>query len=269
MKVSAKRIAKHVIKTARKPKVSSEEAEVKDVLEDMRKRLERKELDSTSMISNQLKSFEKEREEDVEQSQKKINDVYRLMNTINEKLNRLIEIKTERERRVKELEQKVRTKSDTGQQEILRMEDRLNNMELRFRKIRHQRRYSPAQLERIRRALYSFKRRIEEKKRGVSAEVEEPSEELLFPEMPSEPSEKIRHTMKFEIPAPKKSVPAEEIKPELPSLPSLGEMSKAVEGKEPEIPKVPEFELPPLPKPKKTFWQKLDIMLFGKPKRRF
>jgi len=277
MKISAKNFAKHVIKTAKKPKEmpSSQEPDVKDALDEMERRLERKEVDSTSMISNQIKGFEnelrileKEREEDIEENKNKINEVYKLMNNINEKLNKLIEIKTERERKVKELERKVRKKSDKNQQEILNMEDKLKNMELRYRKLKMQRKFSPEQLENIRKSIYSFKQKLEARRRGFAPDMEVADE--LFSEIPSKHGERsIRHTMKFEAPFPKRAVPAEEIKPELPSLPSLQEMPKAVEEKEPEIPKVPSLDLPPLPKPKRTFLKKLEIMLFGKPKKKF
>ena len=83
--------------------------------------------------------------------------------------------------------------------------------------------------------------------------------------MPSERKPFVRHTMKFEIPTPKKTVPAEEeIKPELPPLPPPPKYIEAL--KEGKIPSVP-LEL--VKKPKKTFGQKLRIVLFGKPKPKF
>ena len=262
---AAKHFAKQVIKTAqksKKPAVSKEN--VKVILKGMENRVERSELDNTSMIANQIKGFEnelktleKDKEHETGQNRRKIDEIYNLINAVNERVNKLVELKTERERKIKELEHKIKTESDTNQQEILRMEERLGETEQRYNKLKQQRKFSPTHLERIRRSIESFKRILAEKKTGAK----EPS---LFPEIPQ--PVKTRHTLKFEIPAPRRSIPAEEIKPELSALPPLGEMPAAAKEKEPEIPKVPKLSL--MPKQKKTFWQKLEIVIFGKPKVR-
>lgn len=199
-------------------------------------------------LEQELRISEKARQEEININKQRIEELYSELNHLRQ---RVYGVKTARQKRVEELERKIKEKADVGIQRIIRMERQLKEMEERYEKLKQSKKYSPSNLEVIKRAIESLKQKIEAKKKEMI-----PAEEFL-------PPSGIRHTMKFEMPAPKKGIPAEEIKPELPSIKEMPGKSFLKEAK---IPKVP-LEL--VKKPKRTFGQKLRIFFFGKPKPKF
>jgi len=200
---AAKLFARQVIKTAKKKKGIPKKAVFKkpvekgeDYITMLRTRIKR--------LEQELRMTQKARQDEININRQKIEALYSSLDNLKERINQLIEIKTSRQKKVEELEKKIKAKA----------------------------------------------------KRGI---------------YPAPPPVKpfVRHAMKFGMPAPKKPIPAEEeIKPELPSLPRVPEVFKEPRiTEEPEIPRV-RLPLPPKPR-KKTFSEKLKIVLFGKPKPKF
>jgi len=245
---TAKRFAKQIIRASKKKKI-------KHAPKKTAKRIKEKpkEEDHITFLQRRIKGLEQElrvseklRYEEINSNKQKIQGLYSELDHLRE---RVYGVKSSRQQRVEELERKVRARSNIELQKVLVMEEQLKTMQQRYEELKKKKKYSPASLRAIEMAIKSLQNKIDEKKQ----------------EAVSAPEPSARHIMKFEMPSPKKSVPAEEIKPELPSLPPIKEDSEEPLGESP-IPQVPE-EL--IKRPKRTFKQKLRIFFFGKPKPKF
>jgi hypothetical protein len=250
-KILAKHIAKGILRASekrRKPahykKHVRHEAEIKpgQMPEDYSAFLKNR----IQGLEHELRISERLRQEEVEINKKRIEELFFELDHLRK---RVFGIKTERQRRAEELERKIAERAKTTDvHKVMEMEHQLKELQEKYEELKKSEKYSKDSLEGIELTIESLKKKIEAKKKQA------------FPEaMPAG----IKHVIRFfEKPAPKRGIPAEEIRPELPSLPSAKEMAgRPLE--EGEIPAVP-WEL--VKKPKKPFGHKLRVFFLGKPK---
>ncbi|MBW2982209.1 hypothetical protein KY343_04990 [Candidatus Woesearchaeota archaeon] len=250
---TAKSFAKRIIKASKKRKKIVKKPSKKIAAPKREKKPEK--IDYMDFLRNRVQGLEHElriseelRQEEVDINKKRIEELYTELDHLRE---RVFGIKTKREKRVEELEEKIKERAKKAEiYKILEMEHQLKKMQEKYEQLKQSMKYPPASLEVTKMAIESLKQKIDAKKREMTSM--------------KIPLTGIRHTMKFEAPSPKTGIPAEEIRPELPSLPK--KMPGKPFMKEGRIPNVPP-EL--IKKPKRTFKQKLRIFFLGKPKPKF
>jgi len=247
-RTTAKHFAKRIIKASKKKKVKH--APPKKVMHKVEIKPPVEEENHTTFLQNKVSGLEQElriseklRQAEISNNTQKIEGLYSELDHLRQ---RVYGVKSTRQKRVEELERKIKARTNIELQKVLEMEQQLKRMQAKYEELKQKKKYPASSLSVTEMAIRSLKRRIDEKKK----------------EIVSAPEPSVRHIMRFEAPAPKKSVPAEEIKPELPSLPPLVEKP----GKPIEEMKIPQVPAELVKRPKRTFGQKIRIVLFGKPK---
>ena len=214
----AKQFAKQAIRTAvknkpiAKPGVSSETAKKITTL----KRLETRDKTLIIIMQNRIKEIEeelnkknRERVQEDEINEEKIETLTTEFNTFKDRIKQQgIEIQKPSEKRVEAIERVAKAKA--AYIETMKLEDKLKKMEARYENLKSQRKYSEESLEVIKLAIEALRDKISIKKFDLEKqkEIEEAA-----------PRPIVRHTVKFGMPVPKKSVPVEESKIKLPPLP--------------------------------------------------
>jgi chromosome segregation ATPase len=242
----AKQLAKQAIRKAQgSPAAKKAPSETAKKITELKK-LETRDKTHIIILQNRVKELKeeldkknRERKKEDEINEERIDTLTTELDTLKRIIKEKgVELETPSEKRIEKIEKVAKAK--TAYMEITKLEDKLEKMEKKYENLKAQRKFSEDGLEVIKLSIEKLREMIEVKKFDLEKEKD----------LESAPKPFVRHTIKFEAPAPRKSIPAEE-EIKLPPLPE--EMPEKPSLKEPEMPELP----PGFKKPKRTFWQKL------------
>ncbi len=129
-----------------------------------------KKVGKSKIYKKEIKKLEKrladvlEKEEEILRHQK-TREVFsrrarEKIDELEKKLSRYIETKKQREKRIAELEEKVRKKFIIEQREVEILEQQITNLERLFGKISGEKKYSKSQLEKVKKKIETLKTRL-------------------------------------------------------------------------------------------------------------
>ena len=157
-------------------------------------------------IGNRFKD-NKRLDEDIRANSLKTEMLSSVLGSLKSKVEKVIEIKQERQKRIQELEEKIKSKVDKNFQEILRMEDQLGMIIGHYEKARLDSKHDPTMLEELKEKIELLKNRLERKKQQAF-------EKRKFPSKisPEDHLKKpiIKHEFNFGKPDIKKPMPKED-----------------------------------------------------------
>lgn len=219
---------------------SKRDTEVTEYLKEEIKRLENKvgelrqrDIELIEMLRDQIKGLEQElritehgREEETSVNKLEIENISKAVVELRERIKQFVVSRTERERRIAELEKRIKEKVGKNYAEILKLEKQLRAMEEKYELVRKEGVYDKSILQEIGDKIKQLRQRLIMKKAGVGAEEAKfvPKIKIKKPPLFRKrviPGKKlfVRHEMKIE---PIKEQPEEKLKPgKLPPLPPL------------------------------------------------
>ncbi|MBD3249578.1 hypothetical protein GF336_06045 [Candidatus Woesearchaeota archaeon] len=208
-------------------------------LEDKLLDLGKRDIDLISDLKNRIKLLEAELEEaqkERQQSSEKTSELSSNILELKNRLNHLIDIKTQRDKRFEEIEEKIKAEVTDSYQELLLIEDRLNRMEAAYSEM-ESKGYDKSMLQETKRKIYAYKKKLFSKKAKLEKQMPSLKEHKLpkikeeQTKLPTEPKEQghhIKHDLMFGVPA-ETTPPKDQGKlPPLPPAPKIPKEKKGI-----------------------------------------
>ncbi|MFC1697190.1 hypothetical protein ACFL1H_02570 [Nanoarchaeota archaeon] len=219
--------------------------------ENMRTQLAKNVRNRVTELTKKIDDIEEMRNEEYQDSKQSVRKLQSTVNQLSTKFDAYTKAKNERDKRMMELEEKIKDKVDDNLQEVLKVEEQIRKLEKIYIKLKAEGETPPEQMEQIGKKISTLKQDAHEKRvAAIVGEKPKKKEELLLDEKP---------TFKPERALPKL--------PKLPELPKFlkkeeKHKEKVKEKKKDKLPELP--PLPPLP-PKDSIMEKEELPPAPKP----
>jgi hypothetical protein len=174
-------------------------------------------------LETELKNSERTRTMQTMENKQRLTSISSITFDLKDKLNQALDAKTSHDKRVLELEKKIKHKLGKNYQEIIKFEMHLNEMENKYELMRKEGKYDKSMLEEVEEKILHLRKRLFLKKEGISP----PKEKMYIAEIERKPSKKpIRHTLRMgTVPKPPEHLDFGEIPP-IPPPPNLFQKPK-------------------------------------------
>ncbi len=208
-------------------------------LEDKLLDLGKRDIGLISDLKNRINLLESELEEaqrERQQSSEKTSEISSSIVELKNRLNHLIDIKTQRDKRFEEVEERIKEEVTDSYQELLLIEDRLNRMESAYKDM-EQKGYDKSMLEEVKRKIRAYRKKLSSKKAKLEKQMPSLKEhdipkitekqEKLSPE-PKKKEPQIRHDVMFGVPAESTPPKDQGNLPPLPPAPKIPKENKGI-----------------------------------------